>query len=103
MIYAKTGRDLNADLRFLSNPNKWMNLPSGHTKSAIEELFDLASTAMKQAYGKVCKAADFRHRNWFRNPQTLVDIREELSVIPKYRKADLPVLRAHMKAATPSN
>jgi len=103
MIYAKTGGDLNADLRYLSNPNKWMNLPKGHTKSAIEELFDLASTAMKQAYGKVCKASDFRHRNWFRNSQTLVDIREELSVIPKYRKADLPVLRAHMKAATQSS
>jgi hypothetical protein len=103
MIYAARGFDLDADLRFLSNPNKWITVKNSYTLAAVEEVFSLAATALTQAYGKVSDDPDFRHRNWFRNTKTLQDIKNELSVIPKYRKSDdLPLLREHLIGAKSS-
>jgi hypothetical protein len=95
MTYGTRHLDLEADLRFLSKPNKWMTVKDSSTYSAVEELLSLASTALIQAYNKVCDQPNFKHRNWFRNEKTLQDIRAELKVIPKYRKTDLPLLRQH--------
>ena len=95
MIYSARHLDLDADLRFLGKPNKWMTVKDSSTYSAVEELLSLASTAVVQAYNKVSDHPDFKHRNWFRNDKTLQDIRAELKVIPKYRKTDLPLLRQH--------
>lgn len=93
MIYLAKSRDLDADLYYLSNPNKWINHPNHPVKAAITELFDMCSTAMEQTYGSAAKQDGFKHRNWFRSTATLDDVRRELSVIPKYRRSDLPTLR----------
>jgi hypothetical protein len=96
MIYVARRFDLNSDLRFLSKPNKWMTVNDSHARAAIAELLSLASTALVQAYNKVRGLPDFKHRNWFRSSSTLADVKAELGVIPKYRKADdLPLIRDH--------
>ncbi len=97
-VYARTGKPLEDDLRFLANPNKWMNSPSNPIKAAVKEVFELASTALEQSYRKASGDTDFKHRNWFRSEDTLKAVKEELSVIPKYRKNDLPLLRPKARA-----
>ena len=93
MIYKEKHLDLDADLRKLSKPNSWMNTPEHPAKAAIAELFKLCVTAVGKAYNQAAKQSDFRHRNWFRSPGTLNDIRTELEVIPEYRSVhELPVL-----------
>jgi hypothetical protein len=95
MIYKEKGLELDPDLRKLSKPNSWMNSPNDPAKAAVAELFKLCATAVGKAYNQAAKQSDFRHRNWFRNPETLSEIRAELEVIPEYRSADeLPVLRS---------
>jgi hypothetical protein len=94
MIYERKGDSLDDDLSFLSNPNKWMTIATHVTRQRINEILEMAMTALEQAYGRASVAADFKHRNWFRSTSTLADIRGELKVIPKYRPiSDLPTLR----------
>lgn len=96
LIYRATKQDLDADLRKLYKPNDWMDSPSIQTKRSIAELFKLSSIAINKAYAQAAKHSDFRHRNWFRSNNTLLDINSELEIIPEYRsKADLPLLRVH--------
>jgi hypothetical protein len=102
-VYARAGKSLEDDLRFLANPNKWMNSPSSPIKAAVKEVFDLASTALEQSYKKASGDPDFKHRNWFRSEDTLRSVRDELSVIPKYRKNDLPLLRPSSKVDSGTN
>jgi len=101
LIYKHVGKDLDSDLRYLANPNKWLTDPKSTTNDAIEELLDLAATPIARAYARVAAQPDFKHRNWFRSSQTLQDIRDELSVIPRYirRREDFPVLRPGAKGA----
>src|SRR6185437_4290738 len=99
MIYAAKKRNLNADLAYLSNPNKWINKSDHVAKVCLAELFDICATALEQVYLKASKREDFKHRNWFRTIETLEEIKAELSVIPKYRRSDLPMLRRDAVAA----
>jgi hypothetical protein len=95
MIYKEKGLDLDADLRKLGKPNSWMDSPTDPSKLALAELFKLTATAIGKAYNQAAKNTDFRHRNWFRNSETLSQIREELDVIPEYRSLDkLPILNS---------
>ena len=57
-------------------------------KTTIAELFKLSATAVGKAYNQASKQSDFRHRNWFRDPETLNEIRAELEVIPEYRSTE---------------
>lgn len=96
LIYKTTGQDLDADLRRLYKPSEWMDAASNHTKKSLGELFKLSSIAISKAHTQAAKHADFRHRNWFRDSSTLIDISSELHIIPEYRPArDLPLLRVH--------
>jgi hypothetical protein len=85
MVYAHDAAELDADLRKLSKPNTWQDTPAHPVKRTSVELFKLAATALNKAYNQAAKQQDFRHRNWFRNLDTLSDIKSELSVIPEYR------------------
>lgn len=94
LIYVQRKADLDADVRKLSKPNIWIHESGANAKTAIAELFKLSSLAVKKAYNQAAKDKDFRHRNWFRDPNSLTDIKAELDVIPEYRSIkDLPLLR----------
>jgi hypothetical protein len=85
MVYGQSTPDLDADLRKLSKSNAWQDDTAHPVKRTLSELFKLAGTAVNKAYNQAAKQADFRHRNWFRSPDTLNDINGELEVIPEYR------------------
>jgi len=88
MAYAKDLDSLDADLRKLSKPNAWLDDPKCLAKRTLVEAFKLASTALNKAYNQAARHPDFRHRNWFRNSDTLAEIKAELQVIPEYRGLD---------------
>ena len=94
LIYQVRKKDLDADIRRLYKPNDWMVSENNHTKEVLTELFKLAGTAINKVYTRASKGSDFRHRNWFRDNNTLVDLKAEIGSIPEYRSAkDLPLLR----------
>jgi hypothetical protein len=94
LIYVHRKADLDTDLRRLSKPNIWLQGSGDNAKVAIAELFKLASLAVKKAYNQASKDKDFRHRNWFRDSNSLTDIKTELDVIPEYRSIkEFPLLR----------
>jgi hypothetical protein len=94
LIYAGRQTELDADVRKLSKPNDWMDSPGNKVTFALGELFKLASVAINRAYSHAAKRNDFCHRNWFRDVNTLTDIKSELAIIPEYRfLKDLPSLR----------
>lgn len=94
IAYKCVKQDIDEDLRYMSNANKWMKEnKENYTKKSISEMLGLAMAAMEQAYKTESNKTDFKHRNWFRNAETLKLIINELSVIPKYRNMPLPLLR----------
>jgi len=72
-------------LRFLSNPNKWMIVPGHAIRKTISEIFEMAMTALEQAYGRASTVTDFKHRNWVQESKYITRSKGELRVIPKYR------------------
>jgi hypothetical protein len=86
MAYEGANRNLDEDLRYLGNPNKWMHKAESAPKVALAEIFDLACTAMNEAYDKESRTAEFKHRNWYRTQATLVDIQNSLKFVFKIRK-----------------
>jgi hypothetical protein len=95
LIYETRKRDLDSDIRKLYKPNDWMDSSKNQAKEALAEIFKLASTATNKVYVHASKHPEFRHRNWFRDSNTLIDINAELASIPEYRSAkDLPMLRS---------
>jgi AIPR protein len=94
LVYQAKPDSLDADLRRLSKPNTWMDTLEHRTKLAIAELFKLASVAINKTYAHAARQSSFRHRNWFRDDSTLVELKSELETIPEYRTTkDLPWLR----------
>jgi hypothetical protein len=85
MVYGNEQDELDADLRRLSKPNTWQDESTHSVKKTLGEVLKLAATALNKAYSQAAKLQDFRHRNWFRSPDTLTDIKAELDVIPEYR------------------
>lgn len=90
LIYQSKGRDLDSDLRKLGNP-KWTEQESA-PKPAIRELADLVFSGMARAYEVASKSEAFRHRNWFRDKNSLEGIRSQLKFIRDIKKAQLPDL-----------
>jgi hypothetical protein len=94
-IYQVRGKDLDADIRRLYKPNDWMDTNKNQTTEALAEVFKLIVTAVNKVYAQASKHPDFRHRNWFRDDNTLVDLKAEIGSIPEYRsEKDLPLLRS---------
>ncbi|MFZ0421173.1 MAG: AIPR family protein [Candidatus Sulfotelmatobacter sp.] len=101
MVYGQDEAELDSDLRKLSKPNTWLDDETHTAKKTLIEIFKLAGTALNKAYNQASKNQDFRHRNWFRNPETLADIKAELGVIPEYRGLEgLTLFAARGKAPT---
>jgi hypothetical protein len=74
-IYKRLNADLDADLRRLYKPNTWMDGANKGILSVIAKYYEIAAGFATQAYDFRAEDAEtFRHRNWFRSEQTLVDI-----------------------------
>jgi hypothetical protein len=73
-MYVDDIEALEKNIRKLSKPNNWMDEPKHPAKTAIAELFSLITIAVNKAYNSAAKQTDFRHRNWFRRPETLVEL-----------------------------
>lgn len=96
MIYADNIAELNDHLRTLGKP-KWAER-EGHEKAALRELTKLAFSGLVKAYETASHSSDFRHRNWFRDRDSLEGIRSELRFIQEIRSSGsqtLPFLVSH--------
>jgi hypothetical protein len=95
LIYQVREKDLDADIRRLYKPNDWIGSDKNQTREALAELFKPAATAINKVYSQASKIPDFRHRNWFRDDNTLTDLRAEIGSILDYKSAkEFPLLRA---------
>lgn len=74
MSYKKDGINLESDLRKLAKPNIWWPDPSSSPRVALETAFDIASKVLIRQYDAKKKSPEFKHRNWFRDPDTLAEI-----------------------------
>jgi hypothetical protein len=92
LAYAKSKSplDLDTDIARLSKPG-WLDDTENATKSCLQELYEIGTTALTQAYNSRSQAETFRHRNWFRVEHTLEDIRQSLSPIPVFRGSNNPL------------
>lgn len=90
LAYAKSPLDFDQDLGRLSKP-AWLDDTENATKACLQELYDIGTTALSQAYDSRSRAETFRHRNWFRAEQTLEDIRQSLVPIPVFRGNNNPL------------
>jgi hypothetical protein len=88
-VYTGRLEELDADIRKLSKPNTWLDILAHPAKKAISELFRLVTIAVNKTYHQAEQRDDFRHRNWFRNPKTMSEIRAELAAISEYKGRDL--------------
>lgn len=81
MSYGRQGLDLNHDLRKLAKPNDWLAAKApDESKVALKKAFELASQVLILQYDAKKKVTGFKHRNWFREPETLLDIRAGLEM-----------------------
>jgi hypothetical protein len=78
MSYMKQGFDLEHDLRKLAKPNDWWPDASSLPRVALDAAFSIASKVLVQQYDLKKKSLGFKHRNWFRDSNTLTDIRSGL-------------------------
>lgn len=74
--YSKEELDLSHDLAKLSKPNDWFPSANAKPKAAFSSAFEIASKILVQQYdANKKKDPSFKHRNWFRDPSTMDDIR----------------------------
>ena len=80
--YAKQGWDLNHDLMKLAKPNSWLTDHESKPCAALSKAFEITSMVLVQQYDQKEKTegAGFKHRNWFRDPGTLTDIKSGLEL-----------------------
>ena len=93
MIYADDLEALHSHISHLGKP-KWMER-DGDEKTVLQELTQLAISALIKAYETAADNPEFRHRNWFRNKEYLEGIRANLRFIKEIRssgKQKLPLL-----------
>jgi hypothetical protein len=90
IAYAKAPAELDSDIRRLSKPS-WLDQSDNPAGACLQELYQIGTTALMQAYNSRAQAETFRHRNWFRTDQTLDDIRQSLLPIPIFRGNNNPL------------
>ena len=79
--YAKNSWDLNHDLTRLAKPNAWLVNPKSISCESLRKAYDVASMVLVQQYDlKLMNDPGFKHRNWFRDPQTKVDIEKAIAL-----------------------
>lgn len=79
--YTKQGWSLNHDLSKLAKPNAWLSEADSAPKQALLKAFDISSRVLTQQYD-VKKKSDpgFKHRNWFRDQETIRAVNEGLEL-----------------------
>jgi hypothetical protein len=62
----------------LAKPNAWLQNSNSPVHQALLKGFEICSRVLIQQYEarKKTEGANFKHRNWFRDPETLVEIRK---------------------------
>ncbi len=79
--YAKRGWSLDQDIRRLAKPNSWLPEEDSAPKQALSKAFDITSKVLIQQYeAKKKNDAGFKHRNWFRDQETIRAINEGLEL-----------------------
>ncbi|WP_433966583.1 AIPR family protein [Tunturiibacter gelidiferens] len=79
--YAKQSWSLDQDLSKLAKPNTWLATENTPPQMALLKAFEIASRVLIQQYdAKKRNDLSFKHRNWFRNPETLRAINEGLEL-----------------------
>lgn len=99
MIYSENDLSLDDDLQKLGKP-KWTER-DGPEKAVLRELTKLSFSGLIKAYETASQAADFRHRNWFRDRRYLSGIGSELRFIRDIRTSgsqELPLLAPRIRA-----
>jgi len=74
--YAKQNWNLDQDLSKLAKPNMWLSTADTPQRVALAKAFEIASMVLIQQYEtkKNTNPTGFKHRNWFRDPETLRSI-----------------------------
>src|SRR5262249_30656397 len=90
LAYVKNPTELDNDIRRLGKPS-WLDDSKNTAKACLQELYQIATTALVQTYNSRAQVETFRHRNWFRVEQTLEDIRKGLEPIPVFRGGNNPL------------
>lgn len=79
--YAKEEWDLAHDLSRLAKPNAWRADMSSSPRTALSKAFEIASMVLRQRYEtKRTSSPGFKHRNWFRDENTLNEVRAGLEL-----------------------
>jgi len=79
--YAKQGWSLDQDLSKLAKPNSWLSEANTAPKQALFKAFEISSKVLSQQYdAKKKNDAAFKHRNWFRDQETIRAINEGLEL-----------------------
>jgi len=79
--YAKQGWSLDHDLMKLAKPNAWLVDESSHPKQALSKAFEISSKVLTQQYdAKKKNDPAFKHRNWFRDLETIRAINEGMEL-----------------------
>jgi hypothetical protein len=81
LSYLKQNWELNQDLCKLSKPNNWLSEQDSSPRLALAKAFEIASKVLVQQYDTRKKIdPNFKHRNWFRDLETLRDIQTGLEL-----------------------
>jgi hypothetical protein len=79
--YLKQGWNLDQDLRKLAKPNSWLGEIGSPPKHALVKAFEISSKVLSQQYEAAKKNnLGFKHRNWFRDQETIGSINEGLGL-----------------------
>lgn len=79
--YAKQNWSLNQDLSKLAKPNNWLATENTPPQLALLKAFEIASKVLVQQYdAKKKNDPNFKHRNWFRDTETLRAINEGIEL-----------------------
>jgi hypothetical protein len=79
--YLKEGWNLDHDLAKLAKPNAWLAEVGSPLQLALHRAFENSSRVLTQQYDSAKrKSIGFKHRNWFRDQETLQSISEGLEL-----------------------
>jgi hypothetical protein len=72
LSYLRQGWALDHELAKLAKPNDWRATEQSKPKAALAKAFELVAVVLSQQYDqKKENDPNFKHRNWFRDPETL--------------------------------
>lgn len=81
LAYSRQNLDLDQDIAKLAKANNWLALDQSAPKVALAKAFDIATKVLIQQYDqKKNNDPNFKHRNWFRDLDTLKSIASGLEL-----------------------